>query len=71
MIIWTYESRNAPENYRWAAYIKDDSSPHTWPIRFNGRTEDEARNRALAAYEIDREKREATIAARKARRKTS
>lgn len=64
--IWTYRSENAPDNQRWLAYIKDDSSPHTWPVRHPGRTEEEAYQRALDGYNENREKREATIAARRA-----
>ena len=63
MIIRTYRSHNAPESLVWAAYI-DVGEGDYLPVRFQGKTEDEAISAAQAEWDKHEAERERNIASR-------
>lgn len=67
MNIETYHSENAPEHRRWIAFVVT-TNVHL-PVRFQGRTEDEARAQAQAEWDRHEVKREANRARREESRR--
>ena len=61
MRIIPYESQMASHGKRWVSYIETDDIKGYWPIHFEGGTEREVIDKALAHYETCREKREKAL----------